>query len=287
MSKKILFASLMTALVGCQGADDTSTVAKQGNKCGTRQPTADEVDTANALDRIGTASLTAGSVTIPVYVHVIRDDGGAGDVPDKRIADQIAVLNASYAGQTGGAATNTAFRFALAGTDRTNNTTWSTMGPGSTAERSAKAALRKGGANALNLYFANIGGGLLGWATFPSDYRKKPSQDGVVVLTGSEPGGAVTTYNEGDTATHEVGHWLGLYHTFQGGCSKRNDQVSDTPAEQGPTFGCPAPGTLDTCNGAGADPTTNFMDYTDDACMYELTSGQSTRMDAQWSSYRS
>ncbi len=287
MSKKLVFASLMIALVGCQTDDtDSSAVAKSGNKCGTRQPTDEEINAANALDRLGTAALAPGSVMIPVHYHVIRDDAGNGDVPDNRIQAQIDVLNQSYAGQTGGAATNTPFRFVLANVTRTNNSAWYTMTPGSTAEKEAKTALREGGAGDLNLYSANIGQGLLGWATFPSDYRKKPAMDGVVILSGSEPGGNVTKYNEGDTATHEVGHWVGLYHTFQGGCSKRNDQVSDTPAEKAATFGCPAPGSLDTCSGAGVDPVQNFMDYTDDACMFEFTPGQSTRADAQWTSYR-
>ena len=284
MSKKILFAGLI-AIVGCQMDDGgSSTVAKQGAKCGTRQPTQEELDANDALARIGTSNLAPGSVTIPVYYHVIRDNSGNGDVPDTRINAQIKVLNDSYAGLTGGA--NTPFRFALAGVDRTNNSTWYTVGYGSTAERDMKTALRVGGANALNIYSANIGGGLLGWATFPSDYRRKPEMDGVVILSGSEPGGNVVPYNEGDTATHEVGHWVGLYHTFQGGCSKRNDQVADTPAEKGPQYGCPAPGTVDTCSGAGLDPVENFMDYTEDACMFAFTAGQSTRADAQWTNYR-
>ena len=217
-----------------------------------------------------------GSVTVSVYFHVISKGPALadGNIPDKMIKDQVAVLNLSYSGAYGGA--NTPYRFVLAGIDRTVNSNWFVCTPGSQAEKIMKASLRRGTCSTLNFYTTD-GGGYLGWATFPWDCFKKPFDDGVVCLYSSLPGGSEVPYNEGKTGTHEVGHWLGLYHTFQGGCATKNDYVTDTPAEREPAFGCPAGS--DTCRAAGVDPIENFMDYTDDPCMYKFTVGQSARMD--------
>jgi hypothetical protein len=239
-----------------------------------------EGEVATKLASLGSTPLRPGG-TIDVYFHVINNGSSLsqGNVPDSQITAQIDVLNDAFA--SGG------WTFNLVSVDRTTNSSWYTAGYGSTAEKQMKAALRRGTADDLNLYSNNMGGGLLGWATFPSDYRRKPSMDGVVVLFSSLPGGSAAPYNLGDTGTHEVGHWMGLYHTFQGGCTTKNDYVDDTPAEKSPAFGCPAG--RDTCTGSrfpGVDPIENFMDYTDDACMFEFTSGQNDRMDSQWLTYR-
>lgn len=214
--------------------------------------------------------------TIQVYFHVITSLAGDGNVTDGQIWDQVAVLNEAFA--------PTGWTFNLVEITRTANNTWYTMGHGSSAEAQAKAALRSGSADDLNIYTANPGGGLLGWATFPSSYVSNPKGDGVVLLYSSLPEGAAAPYNEGDTGTHEVGHWMGLYHTFQGGCSKSGDLVSDTPSERSAAFGCPMG--RDTCSGIGFDPIENFMDYTDDRCMFMFSLGQDARMDAAFSAYR-
>ncbi|GAB2999179.1 zinc metalloprotease [Psychrosphaera aestuarii] len=222
----------------------------------------------------------AGSVVIDVYFHVITDSNGNGALSAGDIASQMNVLNNAYA--------NTPFTFNLVSSQTVSNDAWFTAGYGTQAETSMKSTLRQGDAGDLNFYTNNMGDGLLGWATFPSDYASRPMNDGVVVLFETLPGGNAAPYNQGDTGTHEVGHWLGLYHTFQGGCSGSGDYVSDTPAEKSPAYGCPTG--RDSCtkgkNAAGADPINNFMDYTDDACMYEFSFGQALRADQQSITYR-
>lgn len=272
---------------------------ESGARCAT--PTVDDID-ANDIQRsleqfnqtrtrdggnLSRAQVEVSTTTISVYFHVINNGSGIanGDVPLSMLQEQITVLNNAYGGATGGAATR--FQFVLAGVDRTTDATWYTMGYGTQAESDAKTALRVSGANVLNFYTANIGGGLLGWATFPWSYAGAPTLDGVVCLFSSLPGGSSAPYNEGHTATHEVGHWLGLYHTFQGGCATNNDYVSDTPAERSPAYGCPRG--RNSCTAAtfpGRDSVDNFMNYSDDYCMRKFTAGQATRMDSMATLYR-
>jgi len=223
----------------------------------------------------------AGGV-INVFFHVVSSGSTAaqGNVSDQMIQNQMNVLNGAYAG--------TGWSFNLVAVTRTVNATWYN-GCYGTQEAPMKAALRAPGSSAddLNIYSCNPSNGILGYATFPSDYTSNPGRDGVVLLHSSLPGGTAAPYNLGDTGTHEVGHWMGLYHTFQGGCSNTNDTVADTPAERSPAYGCPV--NRDTCAGKkfpGLDPIYNFMDYTDDSCMNQFTGGQDTRMDDQFSLYR-
>jgi len=252
----------------CATENDPSKIAAMEEDFAMRLASAKPIDDE-------TSNVTSGN--IKVYFHVVRRGTGTsnGDVPASWITSQMNILNAAYSG--------TGWSFTLVSTDRTTNSSWFTGCYGS-SETAMKNALRQGTADDLNIYTCSPSGGILGYATFPSSYSSAPKKDGVVILYSSMPGGSAAPYNEGDTATHEVGHWMGLYHTFQGGCSANGDYVSDTPAESSAAYGCPSG--RNTCSAAGFDPITNFMDYTDDSCMFQFSTGQDTRMDSQFTTYR-
>jgi len=300
LATAVILAIPATVSAQNQNANDNANPNAQFLRCGTEHPSELEAllreehfvkqlaaKQANTANTKGSTSKgkppppppppePSGPIVVQVWFHVIHD-GDNGKLTQSEVNDQMAVLNSAFA------ASNVSFN--LVGTTFTNNASWYNMGYGSQAETQAKAALREGdNAATLNIYSANIGGGLLGWATFPSSYASRPLADGVVILTQSVPGGTAAPYNEGDTATHEVGHWMGLYHTFQGGCNGSGDFVSDTAAERSAAYGCPTG--RDTCRGGAPDPITNFMDYTDDICMFEYSLGQDARMHDQWAVYR-
>ena len=255
----------------------------RGVRCATPTPSREEMVAVEAtLEGLGLfGEINCGSlpgVVIPVQWHVVRSGTSIsqGNIPDSWIDAQISVLNQAYQGS--------GFSFQLAGIDRTTNSRWYTGCYSSGNERKMKQALAVSPASNLNIYSCRPSGGILGYARFPNSYPESSYMHGVVLLDQSLPGGNADPYNLGDTATHEVGHYLGLYHTFQGGCTGNGDYVADTPAEASPAYGCPAG--RDTCNGGGDDPIENFMDYTDDACMFEFTLEQDARMDAMFSAYR-
>ena len=203
------------------------------------------------------------------------------------------VINDGFAGRTANSAAATPFRFRVASVDVTKKDAWydwnlTEEGEEPAQAKAAKRALHRGGWGDLNVYIAGLGDGLLGYATYPQEAKLK--LDGLVLLNESLPGGSAAPYNEGDTATHEIGHWLGLYHTFENGCSAPGDYVNDTPYQDdgdnifycgdNPDFGD------DTCPQPGKDPVHNFMAYGDDPCLNMFTNGQSQRMVHTWMAFR-
>jgi hypothetical protein len=254
----------------------------RGVRCATPTPTAAEID---AVERalaesalLFDAAAAPAAVSVPVWFHVLRSGTsvGQGNVPDSWITAQVQVLNQAFQG--------TGLSFHHAGTTRTTNRRWYTGCYSSGNERKFKKALAVDPAHNLNVYTCSPSGGILGYAYLPNSFPESDYRHGVVLLDQSLPGGNAAPYNEGDTGTHEVGHWAGLLHTFQGGCNAPGDSVADTPYEASAAFGCPAG--RDTCSSAGLDPITNFMDYTDDDCMFEFTNGQSDRMNSMLATYK-
>lgn len=259
----------------------------RAERCGVE---ATPLDTLDVIEKAtGSTKDNGGVVTIPVYWHVITTAGGGANV-SSLIPEQMNVLRDAYSGSR--------FAFDLKGVEVIANNDWFFAAAGSTEEIAMKAALRKGGPETLNIYTTN-GDIYLGWATLPFYYKFGPSYDGVVLYwaalpnTGleipypDEPDGLLT-YDLGDTGTHEVGHWLGLEHTFGpgNGCTKPGDKIKDTPTEAEPQFFCMARNSCVGANNPGDDPITNFMDYVDDVCMDNFTPDQTKRMRTHWHAFR-
>jgi hypothetical protein len=223
-------------------------------------------------------------VTVPVWVHVITD-GAVGTLTSQQINAQIAVLNDGFGGDEGG--DDTGFSFTLAGVTRTDNPVWYASRSAG-AEHEMKKALKRGDDGTLNVYTTS-GGAYLGWAYLPeiSD-TAQAYLDGIVIDWRTAPHVSdeyANEFDEGDTLTHEAGHWLNLEHTFYGQCNKSGDFVDDTPPQKSPSSGCPLGN--DTCpRQPGLDPIHNYMDYSDDDCITQFTPGQSQRMRDAWLFYR-
>lgn len=245
-----------------------------------------EVDAALDLWRSLAPSVGKGRKTVvPVAVHVVRRDASEGDVSEEALTEQIRILNRAYR--------KSAFRFELAAVDRTDRKRWFRRclafgGRGGLRRpyRKMTRRLAVDPSTTLNVYTCDLlGEDLLGFAMFPWFFLGESPHDGVVVDYRTLPGGGAEPYDRGDTLVHEVGHWLGLYHTFQDGCSAPGDEVADTPYEAVPGFGCPIG--RDSCtDDPGLDPVTNYMDYGDDACITRFSKRQRRRIKTAVGLYR-
>ncbi|MCH8126651.1 choice-of-anchor B family protein [candidate division KSB1 bacterium] len=255
-----------------QGADGQMV---NGIRCATRPSSLEErlrlqEGARSWIERFGPVNRQS-IVIIPVAFHIITDaDGVTGDVTDQQIMAQVDTLNSGFVSSN--------FQFSLFSIDRTANANWYNDND----EVGYKTALAVNLTTTLNIYTNNPPNNILGYSYLPSGLPENDILHGVVVLYSTLPGGTATPFDEGDTGTHEVGHYLGLLHTFDpepNGCNVPGDIIDDTPDEETAATGCPSG--RDTCPTVGVDPIHNFMDYVDDACMYEFTPGQSQRMDEQ------
>jgi hypothetical protein len=286
----------------------TFTSSDDRMQCGALDPSSEMMDESSRIvqkwlespnDRPTDTTRSEGIINVDTYFHIVYSDVNyrtgknetVGLLSNSDVTNQLQVLNDSFRPY--------GFTFTLIGTTRSNNSEWyynNTI--------AMKSVLHVGNASTLNVYFTDAYG-LAGFAEFPWDYALRPQNDGVVINSIAIPGGAVIRRNQGKTLVHEVGHWLGLLHPFQirptinsvtsspntlvyqiRHCLLNDDMVSDTPRQASPTDGCPE--RRNSCwFYRGLDPIHNFMDYSNDTCLYEFTNGQMNRMKAMWYEYRS
>jgi len=236
-------------------------------------------------------------VTIPVVVHVVYQTVGE-NISVEQIQSQIDVLNKDFRALNADISGvpsvfqsvigNAEVQFCLAtrdpnGLPTTGITRKSTSrrfwGTSDLVKRSASGGVDAWDASRyLNIWVATIGNNILGYAQFPGG---NPATDGIVVDSRyfGTIGSVRSPYNRGRTTTHEVGHWLNLRHIW-GDAACGNDFVDDTPVHNASNSGCPTFPHLSTCTGTPVEMTMNYMDYTQDGCMYMFSAGQAARMRA-------
>jgi hypothetical protein len=232
----------------------------------------------------------AGPIVIPIVFHIVSSVASANNILPTMLQAQVDALNRMY--------NPIGFAFTLVDTTWTTNDAWA-VGAGEAMDE-MKRALRRGTYSTLNIYFqSDLEGSILGKCSMPSQLgARTPAaavdpaayfDDGCSVNSGTMPGGPIFGYDQGMTAAHETGHWLGLFHTFEGySCGGDGDFIADTPAQSESTDGCPAgPPPKDSCPGLpGADAVHNVMDYSTDACYTGFSPQQVERMRSMWALYR-
>jgi len=225
------------------------------------------------------------AIIVNAYFHVVTKTANLDSVTQKMADDQMAALNKAYNPYN--------IKFDLQQTTFTANDDWA-VGVGD-ADADMKKALRQGTYADLNIYFqTDLDGSILGKCTLPSDMgtgqvtAETYNSDGCNVNANTMPGGTMLGYDQGQTAVHETGHWMGLLHTFEGySCDGDGDFISDTPAQSISTDGCPISPAKDSCpDQAGLDPIHNIMDYSTDACYEGFSEMQVARMHDMWAHFR-
>lgn len=318
--KKFLsgFLSSVVLFTSCQKADrittpatDKETTATEGRKCASQEVLEEQLkaDPQRAVyleelerktelfkGRDQSMFRTSGKLYVPVVVNIVLPN--ANQVTDAQIQSQLDALNKDYnktnselagsgvylAGYSLSSVANCGIEFYIQNTTSDINrrsSSVTTFGTNDAIKKTASGGLDPESASTkLNLWVCDLGNGLLGYAQFPGG---SSATDGVVIdyqAFGSTASYALySTYNKGRTATHEIGHWFNLRHIW-GDRKCGDDLVGDTPAHDDANYGCPANTHKSRCSGKPLEQWMNYMDYTDDACMYMFSAGQKTRMDA-------
>lgn len=249
------------------------------------------------------ASVQKASRNIPIVIHVIHNGDALGsgeNISDAQVMSQVTVLNADFSATNtdfnstsfyNSVKTNMDIQFCLATQDPNgqpttgiNRVNYGTTSFGQSAAEAMKAATQWDPTKYFNIWVCRFGGdlnGILGYAQFPNSGAA--NTDGVIIGFNyfGTTGAVSAPYNKGRTVTHEVGHCFGLFHIWgdDGTACTGSDNVADTPNQADENYSCPNPATNISCSNSG-DMSMNYMDYTDDACMYMFTTGQKARVDA-------
>ena len=226
------------------------------------------------------------SITIPVVVHVVYNTADQ-NISDAQVQSQIDVMNEDFSATNkdynnydagyGSVKGDMDIKFCLTQVIHKQTKTKS-FGTNDNMKYD-----KRGGSDAVdpmhvfNIWVCNLGSKLLGYAYYPGI---SPEKFGVVCHVNAFGRGAgynlFAAYNLGRTVTHETGHCFGLVHIW-GDANCGSDEVDDTPLHNTANFGCPGEGHLSTCTGTPLEMWMNYMDYTDDKCMYFFSDGQASR----------
>ena len=231
--------------------------------------------------------LANGDIEIPVVVNVLYKTA-AENVSIEQIQSQINVLTEDFAATNADHNTTSTYGSVKAGDLRVRfvldtvirkSTTKSSWRTDDSMKKTSRGGINPTSPTTkMNVWVCTLSGGVLGYAQFPGG---SAATDGIVILNTAfgRTGTAAGVFNLGRTATHEVGHWLNLRHIW-GDATCGSDLVNDTPTHNTANYGCPATGHASTCSGNPVEMTMNYMDYTDDRCMYMFSAGQGSRMNA-------